>query len=109
MLCFYVNGESIADMKQLNKYLVRVVCYKYESIRDILDVNLMTEKGSKVNRTCQDDVMDDVVEYILIVNGKALCKSDNKAKLLSMARHLQLRHHKTDVYERITTLGKKVA
>ena len=53
--------------------------------------------------------MDNVVEYILIVNGKALCKSDNKAKLLSMARHLQLRHHKTDVYERITTLGKKVA
>ena len=52
MLCFYVGGESIADMKQLNKYLVRVVCHKYESIRDILDVNLMTEKGSKVNRTC---------------------------------------------------------
>jgi hypothetical protein len=38
--------------KQLNKNLVRLVCYKYESIRDILDVNLMTEKGSKVNRTC---------------------------------------------------------
>jgi len=38
--------------KQLNKNLVRLVCYRYESIRDILDVNLMTEKGSKVNRTC---------------------------------------------------------
>jgi hypothetical protein len=53
--------------------------------------------------------MDNVVEYVLIVNGKALCKSDNKAHLLSMARHLQLRHHEADVYERITTLGKKVA
>jgi len=38
--------------KQLNKNLVRVVCYKYESVRDMLDVNLTTEKGSKVNRTC---------------------------------------------------------
>ena len=38
--------------KQLNKNLVRLVCCKYESIRDILDVNLMTEKGSKVNKTC---------------------------------------------------------
>ena len=53
--------------------------------------------------------MDNVVEYVLIVNGKALCKSDNKANLLSMARRLQLRHHEVDVYERITTLGKKIA
>ena len=40
-------GTRYAD-----KNLARVVCYKYESIRDILDVNLMTEKGSKVNKTC---------------------------------------------------------
>ena len=38
--------------KQLNKNLVRVVCFKYESVRDMLDVNLTTEKGSKVNKTC---------------------------------------------------------
>ena len=97
-------GTRYAD-----KNLARVVCYKYETVRDMLDVNLMTEKGSKVNRTCQNDVMDNVVEYVLIVNGKALCKSDNKANLLSMARRLQLRHHEADVYERITTLGKKIA
>ena len=49
------------------------------------------------------------MEYVIVVDGKELVKSDNKAEILSIARHLQLRHHKTDVYERITTLGKKVA
>ena len=82
--------------KQLNKNLVRVVCYKYESIRDILDVNLMTEKGSKVNRTCQNDVM----EYVIVVDGKELVKSGNKAEILSMVRHLQLKHYKPVIVEK---------
>lgn len=82
--------------KQLNKNLVRVVCYKYESVRDMLDVNLTTEKGSKVNKTCQNDVM----EYVIVVDGKELVKSGNKAEILSMARHLQLKHYKPVIVER---------
>ena len=82
--------------KQLNKNLVRVVCYKYESVRDMLDVNLTTEIGSKVNKTCQNDVM----EYVIVVDGKELVKSGNKAEILSMARHLQLKHYKPVIVER---------
>ena len=82
--------------KQLNKNLVRVVCFKYESVRDMLDVNLTTEKGSKVNKTCQNDVM----EYVIVVDGKELVKSGNKAEILSMARHLQLKHYKPVIVER---------
>jgi hypothetical protein len=40
-------GTRYAD-----KNLARLVCHKYETVRDMLDVNLMTEKGSKVNKTC---------------------------------------------------------
>ena len=82
--------------KQLNKNLVRVVCFKYESVRDMLDVNLTTEKGSKANKTCQNDVM----EYVIVVDGKELVKSGNKAEILSMARHLQLKHYKPVIVER---------
>ena len=82
--------------KQLNKNLVKLVCYKYETVRDMLDVNLTTEKGSKVNKTCQNDVM----EYVIVVDGKELVKSGNKAEILSMARHLQLKHYKPVIVER---------
>ena len=40
-------GTRYAD-----KNLARLVCHKYETVRDMLDVNLMTEKGSNVNKTC---------------------------------------------------------
>ena len=82
--------------KQLNKSLVRLVCYRYETVRDMLDVNLTTEKGSKVNRTCQNDVM----EYVIVVDGRELVKSSNKAEILSMVRHLQLKHYKPVIIER---------
>ena len=84
-------GTRYAD-----KNLARLVCHKYETVRDMLDVNLMTEKGSKVNKTCQNDVM----EYVIVVDGKELVKSGNKAEILSMVRHLQLKHYKPVIVER---------
>ena len=84
-------GTRYAD-----KNLARLVCHKYETVRDMLDVNLMTEKGSKVNKTCQKDVM----EYVIVVDGKELVKSGNKAEILSMVRHLQLKHYKPVIVER---------
>ena len=34
------------------------------------------------------------MEYVIVVDGKELVKSGNKAEILSMARHLQLKHYK---------------
>jgi hypothetical protein len=48
------------------------------------------------------------MEYVIVVDGRELVKSGNKAEILSMVRHLQLKHYKADVYEKITTLGKRV-
>ena len=84
-------GTRYAD-----KNLARLVCHKYETVRDMLDVNLMTEKGSKGNKTCYNDVM----EYVIVVDGKELVKSGNKAEILSMVRHLQLKHYKPVIVEK---------
>ena len=40
------------------------------------------------------------MEYIIVVDGKELVKSGNKAEILSMARHLQLKHYKPVIVER---------
>ena len=40
------------------------------------------------------------MEYGLVVEGKELVKAGNKAEILAMARHLQLKHYKPVIVER---------
>tara|TARA_R100000329_G_scaffold125289_1_gene103846 strand:+ start:487 stop:612 length:126 start_codon:yes stop_codon:yes gene_type:complete len=40
------------------------------------------------------------MEYIIVVDGKELVKSGDKAAILSMVRHLQLKHYKPVIVEK---------
>lgn len=40
------------NMKVKNKALIKLVCYMYEFVHNILDKELLTEKGTKVNLIC---------------------------------------------------------
>ncbi len=40
------------------------------------------------------------MEYVIVVDGKELVKSGNKAEILSMVRHLQLKHYKPVIVEK---------